>query len=116
MCRGLLMVDKGKTHGTATVPWLPAEQHLWLTLPELPPKTVVHISDEMNKALLLRAVDSIIPSIEIGDEHATEVPQYILDGAGLAPFAIHECHVLQVSEYPDVSIFVSDVSLNLCLP
>jgi hypothetical protein len=51
------MVDKGKTHGTATVPWLPAKQYLWLTLPELPPKIVVHISDEMNKALLLRAVD-----------------------------------------------------------
>ena len=67
----------------------------------------------MNQTLLLRTVNRIITSIEIGDKYAAEVLQHVLGCAGLACFAVHECHVLQVSEHPHVSILPVGSNLGL---
>src|SRR5579863_9791682 len=67
----------------------------------------------MNQALLLRAVDRIIAGIEIGDEYTPEVPKHALGCAGFTRFAVHECHIFQVGEYPYISVYFGDFSFSL---
>src|SRR5690349_15379486 len=57
----------------------------------------------MDQALLLRAVDRVVGSVEVGDQYALEVLEQLLEEVALPSRAVQEDDLLGTGEHADVA-------------
>ena len=88
-------------------------QCLELLVEWVPQQIAVEVSDQMDKAFLLGAVQRVVAAVEIGDENPREALEQSLEEAGLPAWPVQIQHVLHVRQHPDIAFLLLQIDFGL---
>src|SRR5262245_25665631 len=75
------------------------------------PEFIIQIPDQMNKAFLLLTEQSVVSTVEIGDDRAIEIRKHRSQELRLATWSQPKYHTAAVGKHPDVLIVARDAHL-----